>query len=483
MLFRSENVSRREFMARSVQVSAGITAASALTSCASTETVALGTGKVIGANDRINLAVIGMRSRGNSLIEGLGSQKNVKIAALCDIDQNVLQGRAGEVEKNFGNKPQMYSDMRKLFENKDIDAVAIATPNHWHALATIWACQAGKHVYVEKPACHNPFEGRKMVEAARKYDRLVQVGFQNRSITGVRQAMAFLKGGGIGDVYLARGLCYKTRTSIGSPIDGIGSGDAYKYYMFNKPGKNYNQAYMDKVDYDLWTGPAPKQPFNYNRFHYNWHWNWLYGNGDNGNQGPHQWDVARWGLGQDEHPVQVSSTGGFYGEPCSQNTPNTQTSQIVYADGKMIEFEVRGLPSNAEEGIGIGNIFLGTKGWMAVNGSDWQSYMGYKNEKGPGSSSENKEEAADPMNAAGAGGGGIFANFIGALRSNDYKKLSSDIESGYLSSALPLLSNIAYRTGEVLEWDGCKERFVGNSKANAMLTRNYRKPFVVPKNV
>ncbi len=474
---------RREFMADSGKVAAGMIAAGAFATEALKSTASAASyGKIIGANDTINMAIAGIRSRGSNHIDSFSGMKNVKIKALCDVDENVLNNRAANLEKKKGYKPETYWDFREMLKDKDIDAVSLATPNFWHALGTVWACQAGKHVYVEKPCCHNVFEGRKMVEAARKYKCLVQVGFQNRSIKNVRAAMKFLQDGGIGDVYMARGLCYKSRMSIGKPKDGIGTGPEYDYFAFNRPGEKYTQEYMDKVHYNDWIGPARVRPFNYNRFHYNWHWQWEYGSGDIGNQGPHQWDVARWGLGANEHPVKVSSMGGFFvWKDSAQETPNTQSATVEYADGRVIEFEVRGVYTNPEEGITVGNFFYGTKGWMHLDGSKWSTYFGYKNEPGPTSSESG--EFADPNDPAGAGGGGHFENFIAALRNNDINNLSCDIEEGYLSSALPLLANASYRLGRTLYFDGKKEKFIKDPEADKLITREYRKPYVVPESV
>ena len=285
-------------------------------------------------------------------------------------------------------------DLRKVFEEKEIDAVAVAMPNHWHALATIWACQAGKHVYCEKPCSHNIFEGRKMVEAARKYDRFVEVGFQNRSIKNVRSAMEFLRSGKLGRIYMARGLCFKPR-------------DAFKKFPDTQPPK--------ELHWDMWVGPAEMYPYNEGKCHYNWHWHWNTGNGDTGNQGPHQFDVARWGLNKNEHPVRISSFGGFYKfeKECTQETPNTQTSLFEYADGTILEFGTRGLYTNGEPDVKIGNLFYGTEGWMQIDGSNWKTFMGRKNE--PGASSKTVEASADPMNLAGAGADAHFDNFIYAL--------------------------------------------------------------------
>ena len=480
-----ERISRRGFLKSGGRLAAGAIVAGAIPSRkgvrAASRQAAASTGQAAGANDAINLGFVGVRGRGRDLYGYFGGLPGVRIAALCDIDKNILAERAADVEKRFGAKPAVYQDQRVLLESKDIDAVVVATPNHWHALSTIWACQAGKHVYVEKPCCHNLYEGRRMVDAARRYGRVVAVGCQNRSSRGVRQAMAFLKSGGIGEVYAARGLCFKARDTIGLVPDGLGTGDRFKYFVWNNPGVNYDRAYMDNVDYDAWLGPAPRRPFNYNRFHYNWHWHWDYGDGDCGNQGPHQWDIARWGLGQDAHPKKISSKGGFYGEKCAQETPNTQAAEMIYGDGRMIEFGVRGLYTNGEDGIAIGNLFYGTKGWLRLDGDEWQSYFGRKNEPGPGSKTAGEEDFGDPMAAAAEGG--HFANFIRALRAGDPKLLTCPIEVGYMSSALPLLANISYRLDRSLVFDPGKEKFVADKQADRLLTRDYRKPYVVPKAV
>jgi predicted dehydrogenase len=444
-------ISRREFLSRSSKVAGGVIAAASF-----------GTGKVLGANEQINMAVIGINGRGNNLIDGFGGIEGVRIAALCDVDEKVLNKRVAEVEKKFGNKPKAEWDLRKIYEMKDIDAVAVATPNHWHALATIWGCQAGKHVYCEKPCSHNIFEGRKMVEAARKYDRIVEVGFQNRSIKNVRAAMKFMADGGIGKVYMSRGLCFKPRDSFGKSADG---------------------PVPDGLHWDQWIGPAEYYPYNEGKCHYNWHWHWNTGNGDTGNQGPHQFDVARWGLGKDEHPVRISSFGGYYkfGDVCSQETPNTQTSLFEYADGSILEFGTRGLYTHGEPDIKIGNLFYGTEGWMELDGSTWKTFMGRKGEPGP--SSKEADAYADPMNLAGAGGEGHYENFIYALRAGKRENLTCDIEVGYMSTCLPHLANIAYRTGRQVIFDGKKEKFVNDPEADKLLTRNYRKPYIVPEKV
>jgi predicted dehydrogenase len=434
-------------------------------------------GRVLGANDRVNVAVVGVRSRGEALIRGFARLPNVTLKSLCDIDENVLARQAAK------HKPMSTEwDMRKVFDDKEVHAVGFATPNHWHALGSIWAAQAGKHVYVEKPACHTVWEGRQMVNAARKHKVLMQVGFQNRSRNNTRAAIKFLRDGKIGKLYRVRGLCYKRRQNIGKYPDGP-MADGSKRPPMVGDGEAYTAAYLAKVHYDNWIGPAPARPFNPNRFHYNWHWQWNYGGGDTANQGPHQFDVGRWGLGKDEYPVKVRSFGGLYVYADSQQeTPNEQTSIFEYADGTIFEFVTRGLPTNNEgagKGIGIGDIFYGSEGRLEIDaGGQWTAYDSSGN---PIADSKNiKEEASDANDLTGGGDGNHFGNFINAVRANKPEMLSCDIEEGFRSSALPLLANISYRVGRELKFDGTKEQFVGDAQANRLLKRADRKGYLIP---
>ncbi|MGW8314055.1 MAG: Gfo/Idh/MocA family protein [Bacteroidales bacterium] len=428
--------------------------------------------RIMGANDRVNVAVIGLRSRGKDHMNAFTAlhDKGVVVKSICDADTQFFEASVKQVsDGQEGIQPEPYQDIRKLLEDPELDAVSVATPNHWHALATVWACQAGKHVYVEKPISHNIWEGRKMVEAARKYGRIVQVGCQNRSIGNVIQAMNFLHSGGIGEVFMARGTCFKPRDSFGIAPD-------------SDPPPN--------LDYDLWLGPAAYRPYNEKRGHYNWHWFWDTGNGDTGNQGPHQFDIARWGLQKNEHPVKVQSMGGIFGispEECAQETPNTQTSVFEYADGKILEFETRGRYTNAEANLGvrIGNLFYGTEGWLELNGSNWKAYR--EREELPFAGSDIEAEGAavggDTTFLAAPQGEGHFENFIASIRSGNYRDLACDILDGHISTALPLLANIAYRVGGTLEFNGEFEEFIDNQEANLLLTRRYRHPFYIPETV
>jgi len=455
---------RREFIKKAALASTGIVLGTSGLSAKSYR-------NIIGANDRVILGSIGVGGRGKDLLGSFSAMYNdgVTIKTICDVESKYLAERQDIAAKNQkGNKPGTETDMRKVFDDKEIDAVIIATPNYWHALSAIWACQAGKNVYVEKPSSHNVWEGRKMVEAARKYDRIVQVGFQNRSISNVMQAMNFLHDGGIGEVFMARGTCYKPRNSFGIAKDSM------------PPAS---------LDYDKWLGPVSYRPYNELKGHYNWHWHWDTGNGDTGNQGPHQFDVARWGLNKKVHPVKVQSMGGIFGispKECSQETPNTQTSVFEYADGKILEFETRGRFTNAEsnQGIKIGNMFYGTEGWMEVNGSTWKAY---KND-------EKEPFAGSGMGAGAAIGGdnsfrtapdskGHFGNFIDALKAGSNAKLNCEVEVGHMSTVLPLIANAAYKVGETLRFNGEFEEFIDNEEADMMLTRKYRYPYIVPQNV
>src|SRR5438046_1990266 len=316
------DTTRRDFLKSAAKTTAGLGALGGITFLGHPE-------RVFGANDRVRVAVCGLHGRGKDHLSAFSHLSNVEIAALCDVDENVLRKRLGEVS----GKPQSYVDVRKLLEDKSIDAISIATPNHWHSLIAIWGCQAGKDVYVEKPCSHNWWEGRQLVQAAKQYNRIVQHGTQSRSSTGLREGVEKLREGLIGETYVSRGLCYKWRDTIGhASIAEV------------PPG----------VHYDLWTGPAPLKPFTKNRFHYNWHWIWDTGNGDIGNQGIHEMDIARWGLGVG-YPNKVSAMGGHFMFDDDQQTPNTLNVACEFdmPDGqrKMLEFEVRGWITNHEPGI------------------------------------------------------------------------------------------------------------------------------------
>lgn len=403
--------------------------------------------KAFGANDRIRVAVIGVNGRGKDHIASFQKLPDVEVATLCDVDNNVLQERAKEFETKYSKKVSTVQDLRTVYDDKNIDAVSIATPNHWHSLAAIWACQAGKDVYVEKPGSHNLFEGRKMIEAATKYKRIVQHGVQLRSSTAIQEAIQHLRNGLIGKVYMARGIVYKWRADIGD---------------------QGNSQVPEGLNWDLWQGPAEARPFSKNYVHYNWHWFWNYGNGDIGNQGIHETDLCMWGLDVGLPEVISSSGGKFLWKDCKE-TPEVLSSSYQYPqEGKMLQFEVRPWTTNQEDGVEIGNFFYGDKGYMVVNGyNDYKTFLGKEREPGP----------------AGKSGGDHYKNFIDAVRARDKSMLNGPVETAHLAAGLAHLGNISYRLGRTLKFDPQKEVFVGDKEANAMLTRKYRAPYTVSDKV
>jgi predicted dehydrogenase len=410
------------------------------------------------ANDTVRVACVGVRGQGRVHVSRYGAMPNVEVAAICDIDESVQRSCVAEMEKAGKKRPAVYSDIRKLLEDKSIDAVSIATPNHHHTLQTVWACQAGKDVYVEKPCSHDMFEARQIAAAARKYNRLVQHGTNSRSSIA-REAIKHVHDGLIGDVYMARGLCFKWRDTI---------------------GRKAAEPVPPGVNYDLWLGPAPEHEFTQNRFHYNWHWFWDYGNGDLGNQGIHQVDVCRWGLGV-KYPTKVSATGGHFMFDDDQETPNTLNASFEFDDNgkkKMMIFEVRHWMSNHESGIGedgskpntVGAVFYGPKGRLAIWDEDhgrYQSYLGRDAEPGP----------------SGEDIGNNWANFIAALRTRKQEDLNAPIEEGAISTMLVHLANISYRVGRTLNFDPATYSVRGDAEATRMFRREYRNPFVVPEKV
>ncbi len=458
--------------------------------------------QIPSANDDVRVAVVGFNGRGQDHLSGFSKLKGCRITGLCDVDEQVL-GKEKQKWTEKGASVEAFTDIRKLLENKNVDAISIATPNHWHSLAAIWAVQAGKDVYVEKPVSHNVWEGRKVVEAARKYKKIVQTGTQSRSSFAIKQAVEWVQAGNLGKLRIARGLCYKPRPSIG------------------KAGGP--QPVPPGVNYDLWCGPAPMDPIRRLRFHYDWHWFWNYGCGDLGNQGIHQMDIARWFLGVNELSPRVLSIGGRLGYEDDGETANTQIVYHDYPKAPLI-FEVRGLPEapgsknmdrfpskEKDKGASVGVVIHCEGGYVLV--PNYSSAVAYDKDGGEikkWSGSENH-----------------FENFIKAVHSRKYSDLNADILEGHLSSALCHTGNISYRLGKKLEQgeilhaiktdknlkESCQrmfshlwanevdldstpaglgvalamepktERFLGNDKANALLKRDYRKPYVVPEKV
>ncbi|NUQ63925.1 MAG: Gfo/Idh/MocA family oxidoreductase [Pirellulales bacterium] len=413
-------------------------------------TLATADEKKTGRNDVVRVGCIGIRGKGSHHMSGLEGVEGAEVVALCDIDASVLGPKADAWESRTpGRKVKRFSDYRKLVEDPDIDAVSIATCNHTHTLIAIAAMEAGKDVYVEKPCSHNLWEGRQLVAAARKYQRMCQHGTQGRSSPAIREAIQKLGEGVIGEIYMARGLCFKWRPSIGrTPDEPVPAG----------------------VNYDLWLGPAPERPFSRNRFHYNWHWHWDYGNGDMGNQGVHEMDMARWGLGVGM-PKRVHAGGGHFMFDDDQETPNTLVCIYEYPDeNKMLVFETRHWITNQEDfGSGgsnaVGVTFYGSEGYMQVYYFGYKTFLGKNREPGP----------------TGTGAPNEYERFIAGVRSRKHEDLGVEIEDGHLSSALCHLGNIAYRLKRTVNFDPKTETFGNDQEANALLTRDYRKPYVVPK--
>src|SRR5437868_3481652 len=473
--------------ARSTFLKASAIAAAGLASASSTK-------KVLGANDRIRIAVVGVRGRGWDHVKEYHPIPGVEIAYLCDVDENILRQRVADAEKMDIPKPQTYVDVRKLLEDKNVDAVSIATPNHWHSLIGIWAAQAGKDIYIEKPCSHNWWEGSQLVKAVEKYKVICEHGSQCRSSAAIREAMEQMRTGLNGNVYMARGVCYKWRESIGhTPEEPVPAA----------------------VHYDLWTGPAPLKPFTRNRFHYNWHWIWDTGNGDLGNQGIHELDLARWGLGV-TLPTKVTAMGGHFLFDDDQQTPNALTVAYEFktsdAKTKMMNFEVRGWITNHEAGIGtsqfsgggvpeaglagaqktrsrasaaegqktlgpasgkpstIGNLYYGSKGYVAISNYDsYKSFLGPEDEPGP-------EKHAPAANEH-------FVNFIECVRSRKTEDLHAPILEGHLSATLVHLANASYRLGRTINFDPQSESVINDAEATELLRGTYRAPYTVPEQV
>jgi len=449
-------------------------------------------GRVLGANDRVRIAVAGINGRGQGHIQAYGEMKDVEIAYLVDPDSRLFASRSAKVEQLAGNTPQCVQDFRRALDDKTLDAVSIVTPNHWHALLAVWACQAGKDVHVEKPCSHNVVEGRRIVEAARKYDRIVQHGTQRRSHPGWIMLTSAVREGKYGKLQVAYAYATRPRESIG----------------FKEP-----EPPPTELDYNLWVGPAPMHPYRTNLVHYEWHWIWDYGNGEIGNLAAHQLDVARWAMPVDAVPQSVVSLGGRFGYQDQGQTPNTQLTVFDFGGAKLF-CEQRGLVPRKTSKVTVE--FHTDQGVVR----DSKFYP------------KGKQEGA-PIEGAPAGGfadlGRLhFRNFIDCVRSRKREELNGEILEGHRSALLAHLGNISYRLGKEvpfnqqtkafgddrmayesfedmkqhladaaklelnsavyrlgrsLRFDAQAERFVDDAEADAMLGHPYRKPFVLPEHV
>lgn len=399
-------------------------------------------------NERIRLAIMGVRGQGRSLTNRFASLAGVEIAYLCDVDEKVFESAAKIVEEKNAKRPQLVGDIRRVLDDKSVDGVIVATPDHWHAPATIMACDAGKDVYVEKPASHNVREGRLMVQAARRNKRIVQVGTQARSRPSTRSAIEYVRSGKIGKVLMAKAWNIQLRENIGRKQDGpVPAG----------------------VDYDTWLGPAPWLPFNENRFHYRWHWHWIFGTGDIGNDGVHQMDIARWALGVD-YPESVSGSGRKLFFDDDQQTPDTMSIQFDYKDRSLL-FEMRIWNPYPMEGIDNGVAVYGTQGYVHIGRWEEGRRAGFRvfDEKGRIAHAEDVDTPdSHPQ------------NFIECMRNR--QSCNADIEIGHISALHCHLGNIVARTGRSLKFDPKTETIAGDAAASRYLGREYRKHWSTPKN-
>lgn len=504
------NITRRRFLEDSLCASFAASVAATAFSSVATEKVPAQ--NAVSPNEQLGIAIIGAGGRGSDHIGFFSKDKRTKILFLCDPDIAQAERKCAQIEKNAGYKPQAIDDFRKILENKSIDAVTCAATNHWHTLTAIWALQAGKHCYIEKPLTYNIHEGKAIVAAAKKYGLVVQTGTQCRSAANVINAVRFIREGGIGDVKFARGLCYKRRKAIG-------------------PLGEYNVP--NGIDYDLWSGPAQIKPITRPRFHYDWHWQRYYGNGDLGNQGPHQTDIARWFLDVNQFPQSVISYGGRLGYDVEKgadyvdagDVANTEVSIYDYGD-KCLVFETRGLetpnmniPVGKNLGTQVGVIAYGTKGYVIQGSAKGQSY-----------SVSYAYDLEGKQLREFTGGDNHYGNFVEAVLERNPSLAHADARCGALSAAVSHLGNTSYYLGEknkvsvddlkevlqsvkslddneatlartvqhlekvgvdlkktplslgpLLKIDVENEVFIDNAEANALTTRDYRAPYVVPK--
>ncbi len=417
--------------------------------------VGTGLGVTARANfgrNKLAVGLVGCGGRGAALAKAFAAQTDAQVKYVCDPDSNRAGRAAKAIEQAGGRTPKSVTDLRQILDDQSVDAVVVATPDHWHAPATLLACEAGKHVYVEKPGSHNIREGRLMVEAARRYGRVVQVGMQSRSLVHVRHAIGLLRDGAIGTVLVAKAWNSQRRANIGhcEPSDP-------------PPG----------LDYDIWLGPAPYLPFQRNRLHYTWHWWYAFGTGDIGNDGVHELDIARWGLGARSHPSFIAALGDKYFFDDDQQFPDTQYVIYEYGgDGKVgsrrqLIYEQRIWSPYRQEDCTNGNAFYGTCGYMLLSKSQgWKLY---------GPDNKLKETMSGRLSSEEH-----IRDFIDAVR-ND-RRPSADIEIGHLASCLAHLGNIATRLRRTLQFDPQSERFPGDEEANRLTRREYRQGhWAVPK--
>lgn len=404
---------------------------------------------VAGANQRIKVAMMGVNGRGGALAGSFASLKDVEIAYVCDVDSRATEKCIAHLEKKFGTHPKAVTDFRKALEDKELDALVVAAPDHWHAPAAILACKAGKHVYLEKPSSHNPHEGELVVAASGKYKKIIQMGNQRRSWPNVVAAIEELKGGTIGRPYFAKGWYTNNRPSI---------------------GKGKEVPVPEWLDYELWQGPAPRRPYKDNVVHYNWHWFWNWGTGEALNNGTHMVDLMRWGLGV-EYPVRVTSAGGRYRYQDDWETPDTQVITMEFGNNTSMTWEGRSCNGHNIEGTAVGVLFHGDTGSLMINGNAYTVYD-LKNKVVKEVKASKAIDARDTANPSANLDTIHIQNFLDGIRSGT--KLNADILGGQQSTLLCQLGNIALRCGNTLNIDPSNGRIKNDEAAMKFWKRDYQ---------
>ncbi|HSI75494.1 MAG TPA: Gfo/Idh/MocA family oxidoreductase [Lunatimonas sp.] len=443
---RDKNDSRRTFIKKAVASTTVFSLAGMLPSFS-----AKSYGKIVGANDRIKVSVMGVNSRGNALAGNFAKQDNCEVIHICDVDKRAAEKCIGSVGKIQDFLPKAVPDFRKSLEDRDVDVLVVAAPDHWHAPAAIMACQAGKDVYLEKPASHNPNEGELLIEAASKYRRVLQMGNQRRSWPNVIAGIAELKSGAIGRPYYAKTWYTNNRGPI-----GVGK----------------KTAVPDWLDFELWQGPAPREEFRDNLVHYNWHWFWNWGTGEALNNGTHMVDIARWGL-EVEYPTRVTSAGGRYRYDDDWETPDTQTISLEFDNNSKITWEGRSCNGHLIEGASVGVMFYGETGALKIDGGNAYSIYDLKNNLVKEVKNDTVIDARDLANPAQNLDSLHIQNLFSSIRQGT--PLNSDIVSGHMSTLLCQLGNIAQRTGETLHVDPQNGRILNNKPAQRLWNRAYEK--------
>lgn len=435
---KSEN-SRRDFIKKTTVGSVGLAFGMSAKSYAN----------IMGANDRIQIAAIGVHGRGNGMAKNFARQKDCEVSYVCDVDSDAMAKTVAGINEISKKTPKGVKDFRKILDEKSLDGVYIATPDHWHAPAAILACQAGKHVYVEKPCSHNPYEGELLIKAARKYNRVVQMGNQRRSWPKIIECIKELNEGIIGRAYFAKGWYTNNRKPI-----GIGK----------------SAPVPANLDYELWQGPALRRPYKDNLIHYNWHWFWNWGTGEALNNGTHEIDVMRWGLGV-EYPTRVTSAGGRYAYQDDWETPDTQVITLDFPGKISMEWEGRSCNSYPIEGSGRGAIFYGEKGTIVTVGDNGYAIYDTKNKLVKEVKDEVKTDTLDPSGPGPRLDAFHINNFLECLRTGN--RPNGDIEIGHKSVLLCQLGNIAQRTGRVLNCDPKNGHIVNDKEAQTLWSREY----------